>query len=551
MLALELVGFFIVAFLIRIVGSHWGLANALHNQTFHPDEEVNWRYAQFIDPARFHFTPGFYNYGTLYLTLLRIASDMTSAYTGRMHGNADWAFISRAIYAGRILSILSGCWLVLIGWFSGLRIGNKWTGRATATVLMVSPGLVVHSRFATVDILAAALAAASGYYALKLVTITEPERNFAIRWAIYGGIFAGLSAGTKYSGILAVLMIGTALFVSERRQFVKGSVLAVVSSLVVFILVTPGVILDSHKFVSDLAFEVSHEESGHGLVFVGTSPAFIYQLGNLVVGMGLLIVTIGLIYLFLSGWKRKKWAWVLLAFFLPTYFLIGKSQVKFYRYSIPLSFPIALSFAMYSTDLFANQRYKRLAIPIVAISLVGLDGGALISTIRFTSWMIGPDPRDEAAGYIKSISTSRTTVGVVEDPWFWTPPIYPNTGLVRMVPFEIRNQFRILAKDPSVVQYIPSNPNHRIAWDDRLINDDHPDFVTYSDFESLSLQRISNEMKDGAHFDPGIEKQVRAYRTFMSALTKNYVLDATYGPHLKIVEDLRYVAPTVYLWKRK
>ena len=103
-------GLVVLAFLIRLLGVGWGLPNALHNQSYHPDELVIWSYAQQIEPSKLHFDPGFYNYGTLYLTLLRVASDVVSAYSG----SEGWAAIGQMHLAGRLLSVLFGAGTV---WF--------------------------------------------------------------------------------------------------------------------------------------------------------------------------------------------------------------------------------------------------------------------------------------------------------------------------------------------------------------------------------------------------------------------------------------------------
>jgi hypothetical protein len=42
---------FLFAFLIRLPGITWGLPNALHNQSYHPDEQVIFSYSQGVDIA--------------------------------------------------------------------------------------------------------------------------------------------------------------------------------------------------------------------------------------------------------------------------------------------------------------------------------------------------------------------------------------------------------------------------------------------------------------------------------------------------------------------
>ena len=73
---------FLIAFLVRLPGIGWGLKNDLRNASLHPDETPNFGYSRSVVPALGRFTPGFYNYGTLYLTAFSIASDVATGYTG-------------------------------------------------------------------------------------------------------------------------------------------------------------------------------------------------------------------------------------------------------------------------------------------------------------------------------------------------------------------------------------------------------------------------------------------------------------------------------------
>ncbi|RYG42037.1 hypothetical protein EON79_19690, partial [bacterium] len=128
-------GLFLFALLIRLVGIGWGLRNDLHDWSYHPDEPVIQLYSQRIEPTQGAFTPGFYNYGTFYLTTLKVASDVVAGYTGgpdpkNLLGDQSLAFYSRVTLAGRILSALAGAGTVLLA-FLMLR---RWTGLLGGTM---------------------------------------------------------------------------------------------------------------------------------------------------------------------------------------------------------------------------------------------------------------------------------------------------------------------------------------------------------------------------------------------------------------------------------
>ena len=288
------------AFLIRLIGVTWGLPNELRNYSLHPDEQVNLLYARQIIPTQLHFTPGNYSYGTLYLTLLRVASDFVLTYGAGMDqaGNISPAAMGQIHLAGRVLNCLFGAVLVGLTFGIGRRVLSVPGAYVAAGIVTVAPALLVHSRFQTVDMLATMLAIASIYACVRLI---EPEAP-AMKWAVLAGVFAGMSAGTKYVGLVAIFaLIPAVFFLKKPSLFFVG--LGV--SIIAFVITTPGCILDNERFLHDFAFEMNHAKTGHGVVFMGTSPAFIYHIGNLSAGASILTLLLGLGGLGLAVAKKQ------------------------------------------------------------------------------------------------------------------------------------------------------------------------------------------------------------------------------------------------------
>src|SRR5205823_6572526 len=130
--------------------------------------------------------------------------------------------------------------------FGGLAIG-------------LAPAFLVHSRFATVDVTGTFLIALSLYFAFRLLPDREGmEPSHFIRWAVLAGIFAGLSAGTKYGGAIALLPVYAAILLSKCTQ--KGVLYAAstLAALIAFMIATPAVFLDQAKFKTDFLYEISH-----------------------------------------------------------------------------------------------------------------------------------------------------------------------------------------------------------------------------------------------------------------------------------------------------
>lgn len=545
------VGVFLVSLLIRLFGIGWGLPNELHNQSYHPDEPIIALASQNMEPARFDFTPGFYNYGTLYLTVLNVAWTVADGYSGGRDWSSEeklWLSVGRAHKAGRLVSAFAGAATVLFVYLILRRRVGEFGSLMGAGALALAPGHVVHSRFQTVDVLAAFLVLVSLYFALKL---TEDGDKKFVQIAIWSGVFAGLSAGTKYTGVLALASLLVACAMAQDRQKWKAALFGFASAIGAFLVVTPGAILESSKFFKDFAFEMTHTGTGHGLVFAATPSGFLYHWSNMFVAMGPVMIVFGAIGLGRACYRKHAWALALMAFAIVYYVLIGRAEVKFMRYVFPLLPVFAIGFGWIVARAHQSPApARRFVVMFFAIMGVGgVFGGGAMRTATYTGWMVGPDPRDAAAQYVRTNVQGETTVGLVSDPWFYTPPYFRDVGLPRSIPFDDRNAKRMSAYAPTVLQYVPDDPGQRIGFDLRLLTDLRPDFVSISSFEFEDLSRIKRKLPSPPE---EYKTQIERAEEFMDNLSTHYQLQEVRGidgsglPH-----DMRYIRPEVQVWKRK
>ncbi len=547
---------FAVALLIRLVGIGWGLKNDLHNQSYHPDEGDIFSYSQAIEPAHLKFTPGFYNYGTFYLTTLRIASDMTAAYTGGMdpkNPDSVWSYVARCNLAGRIISALAGAGTVLVVFLISRRFTNLAGSITAAAILGLAPAHVVHSRFQTVDVSAVFLLSLSALFALKLIPRGDdppPQDRDILKWVALSGVFAGLSGGTKYTGLLGVLTLLTVLVLVRREKFLKEALIGLVSTFIAFVIGTPGFLLDNEKFMRDFTYEMQHTSTGHGLVFEGTANGYIYHLANLFQGFGTIATIMGLATLIYAAYRKQTWAIALLAFAVPYMLLIGRAEAKFMRYTFPLDIALAIGVG-YAVGKGAEKKGAgRFVVAAGILAIGGVDLGGLTGTVRETGYMVGEDPRDSAARYLKSVAKDDPTytVGLPEDPWFWSPPLFPSSTASRgggRKGRQLRDDEMEHAIHPKVTYY--RNPDGSpTQFDTRLLTEIKPNAVAISSFEYGDPARLKGrtDISDTAKI---ISKE---YEDFMSHLSTRYVLDRSFGDDVQATHDMEYIQPRVMVWKR-
>lgn len=545
---------FALALLLRLFGIGWGLKNDLHNQSYHPDEPLIWAVSQQLEPAKLHLTPGFYNYGTLYLTVLKVTSDMTGAYTGTPDGkdpDALWAYVSRCHLAGRIVSAVAGAGTVLVVFLMMRRFLGDFGASIGAAAILVAPAHVVHSRFQTVDVFATFLLAVGAYFALRLIPVGKEEAppKVAMRWVILSALFVGLSAGTKYTGILGLLSLWMVLFLCRRSTFLKDAAVSLGVAILSFLVATPGALLETQAFLRDVGFEMSHTAEGHGLVFAGTANGYLYHFANLMSGIGVAILFIGLAGLVYAAYRKQYWVFALLAFFLPYYFLIGGATDKYMRYTFPLYIAIAAGFGFAMVE---GHRKQGMGLAVVLLGLLGLggvfDGRGLMGAGKDTQWMMNPDPRDAAARYLKEAANAKpdTVVGLPSDPWYWSPPLFPDSTCLRSVPFSNRMELMQRATHPRVAYFVEPGGSHH-PYDSRLITETKPDYVAISSLEMMPRERLSRRTGLGDEASVVGEQ----FKQFWLALTRDYVVDRQFGSVTESVEDMQYIQPIVWIWKRK
>ncbi len=512
---------------LRFVGITWGLPNGTQLFSLHPDEPIILAAAKQISVFSGHLTPGFYNYGSFYLILLSLVSpgtaDMTPETTVMAH------------LAGRMISVLAGAAIAALVYAILKRTTSFWPALAGGLVAAVSPALVVHSRFQTTDMLAAALIMGALYCLVLLLTDENPGKQLSR--ILTAGTLCGLAAGTKYTGILAFVAVVAVVFMLKSAPKLKFALLALVTTVAGFLVGTPGAVLDSTKFLQDVKFEMAHTSTGHGLVFANTPSGFIYHIGNLITGMGGLIVFIGFAGIVFGCLRRERWLAPVVIIFLLTYLVIGRAEVKFLRYAIPLMPLVAIGVGYWTHELLQrNNAQTKVGIPLMMLGVAGFGGGGLASTLQLSQWMAGPSPQAQAAEFLRENGAGKV-IALPNDPWFYSPTIFPLSAAPRSLPREVRLQSLAESKNPKVI--VSEQP-----WDLNWLEAAKPDFVVLSSFEVDDIERLATEK-------PEPRAEVRPAIAVMGMLKKDYDMVTLFGSGGPSEHDLMYIRPRIWIWKRR
>lgn len=520
-----------LAAVFRLWGLSWGLPNGLHDFTYHPDEIF--QLGAMLRLYTSGLDPGFYQYPSGYMNLGAAALKVAVGYglpTTNLYGPY---LVARAVAAA--LGILTVP--VVFG------IGSKLYGRAAgiiaALVVAIAPLHIVHSHYATVDVPAAF------WVALALYGAAVIYRKPTLNAYILAGAAAGIAMGTKYNAALVIVPVVVAHFIREDETSLRGKVLdgrlwfTVASFVLGFFVACPGWLLWPNKFLAGMMFELRHVGEGHGLVFVGRGPGWFDVIGSsLGYGLGVFLLVLSLCAVGHAIIRHRREDWVLLSFLVPYFAMISLSQVRFTRYSVPMVLVLAVLVARMIVSVYLVLREERtLFLRWVWTALcAGVIGYTGIYACAMTGLFGQSDPRESAFTWLQTRTDPRSIVAVPSVPWFHSPPFWRGmTGSV-----DRRERYSAMVRAP---YHLVTNLDK--DWDVNLLRPIRPDYVVTSDYEYEDPKRLGIDAYED--FDDALTKSYTEAKVFSKSFS---VLGVDFGPTEYLPHDLKYMAPTLRVYRR-
>ena len=400
---LALCGLVLLGLLLRLYGLNWDQGNS-----FHPDERqimfhvtaLSWpkSLSQFLDPVNSPLNPHFFAYGSFPLYLLAILGNVLTHFWPALGSFTNLTLV------GRVLSALFDSGTILLTGLLGLRLAeDTMPGRPhawnlallAATLVAFTPLQLQLSHFYAVDTMLLFFTVLTVLGCVALVDTDKP-----LRWSLLIGLAYGLAVGTKFSAAPLGMPLLVAVFLRwYRRDFASALlsfVLALFTTVVVFLIVEPYALLDTKNVVEQIAEQGSLARGVLDLPYVrqfaGTIP-YVYEAQNMVVwGLGLLLgisVLVGLAWFLWRTWRRTAGLWmVLLAWVLIYGAIIGSFYVKFMRYTLPI-YPFlvlmaaALLLAVARYD-WRNMRLSGMGEGLFRVIVAGLRYGAIVLVLAGT-----------------------------------------------------------------------------------------------------------------------------------------------------------------------
>lgn len=525
-----------VAFGVRLIGIGWGLPNAQHYFSYHPDEWLVLAVSYFnLNPYTGDWLPHFYNYGSLplYLWSLWLHWLTAAGVLPALPDNpsplqvAEWR--AAAHLWARILVALLGAGASLIVARTMARLSGERAGWIAGLTMAFAPAFVVHSRFQTVDVPTTFFVALACWSSIVLFSTERPLQTL-----LWGAVWAGCAAGCKYNAGLVLLAPLLSLWLrthSERWTIGRRlgwTASAVVAALSVFLLVCPGTWAEPQRFWRDFRYELLHVQRGHGEIFTQTGLGWLFHVRpNLTVGFGALPLLLSLLGWLMAGIRRREAIGILIAS-LAYFLLIGAAEVRFLRYTFPLLPMLAMGVGWMCHRSSPKSRLRgRMVLPILALAW------QLAWTAALTACMLRPDPREQALAWFEQNVPAERMVAFPTVPWFYTPPFYPDTGELRW-----QDRLRLMEAARSPYRLIALAPPE---WNVEALRRVQPDYVVISDFEERDVKRIGRA----------------DYQAFMAALHSQYHLVRVFRNDPRplaraddLPHDLLYICPPIRVYAR-
>jgi hypothetical protein len=418
--ALLLGGIFVAALLLRL----WGIGFGLPYE-YHPDEDQYVRQAatmgsQGLQPADW-FNPPLFKY-------LLLAEYGAYYAAGRLLG---W-FASTADFGARLsvdptpLYLLGRGTSALLGALSVLVvawIGTKAYSRAVgvfAAALMAAAFLPVReAHFAVND------AAVTLLISLVLLGAVGMVRTGERRWYLLGGAALGLGFATKYHALAAAAPLllahafapGVSLRTPRLGRLLAAFGLAAVSA----VLASPYFVLTPGEAWADVSRLFQAGQVGY-LWRVDVVSGYVFYLKTLIWGLGWPLAGL-LIFAALAGLLRRRAVdWVLLCLPWLMYLYLGRQEMFFGRFMLPIVAPLMVVGA--SLLLEAAAKYLpagawRTSAVLGAWLILALP--TLAASMRFDYLLTQTDTRTLAKQWIEQNLPDGASVA--QDWLFHCPPL--------------------------------------------------------------------------------------------------------------------------------
>jgi len=412
---------FVVALALRLSGIGYGLPYQYHpDESSYVKEALDYGKGQ-LNPKKF-WHPTFFQY---VMTLWYMVSFVVGFFARRWRSLVEFQ-ASYIVYThwfwllARVFAALLGSLTVYLTYVVGRRRFDVTMGLFAAGILAVSFLHVEHSQYATTDVALTLIVPAVLFMALGIIDRPSPF------YYVFGGLFSGLAAATKYPGGMLITAVFAAHFLRPAastpvriRRY--GLIVSLVWLAVGFWVGCPYALLDAGRFLTDLKFMLAASRNPW-LLGSGEAGWKVYLAGTLWSGEGAVFTVVLLLAVLTAAFRSRKDV-VLIAFPVVYFLYMGCRPFAFNRFLVPVYPAIALAMARFLLWVISPLKKRALKGAVGAALACVVVAPLLVEQVRLMRFRHLEDPRTRALEWFQAHVPSGSRV--LSDYEIYAPPLEP------------------------------------------------------------------------------------------------------------------------------
>lgn len=391
----------LIALGLRVWGSGFGLPAYTR---YHPDEHAlveraaqilwtgDWNLHRFNYPAAYAYVQAI---GYAIYFLYGVAQDLWEHVP---------AFVVPNYYlVGRLATALSGSLTVLVVYLAGRELKDRLVGLLAAALLGGNYLHIIHSHYATFDVMVGFWAALTLLASVLLMSRQEPK------WYLLAGLCAGLAGATKYNGAVVLILPVLAHILSTKWGewgWLSGRLFLTCGAFLLgFFGGNPFALGNLPDFLNGLATVLYHYGTQHpGFEGKGNWRWYITVFLASADAPWVVAATAGVLGMLLREWRKGL---LLASFPIIYYIMVSRFVVRFERNMVPL-LPFLAIGGGWLLDAAARllvRRVRRLRVPYGVFAALGaalLICLPLAAGILFDSSLGQVDHREVAGQWVEN-----------------------------------------------------------------------------------------------------------------------------------------------------
>ncbi|MCC7009130.1 MAG: glycosyltransferase family 39 protein [Acidobacteria bacterium] len=331
---------------LRVWSVTWGWPHGLYgDESNYAPNAMRMAADRTLNTGRFHNSHLFTYLCLAEVGVLYLAGYVAGIFHGaREFGAFAWSHAIVILSLARFTTVAFGVATVVGVYIAGRLLHGRAVGWLAAMLLAVSPLHVYYSKVAVNDV------PMTAFVLLTLVVTLYHLRTGSARWLYLAAFAAGLAAGAKYNGGLAIVMPLGAVGVTAWRSFQTGAsglrtaamtaVLIGLVALAGFVLTDPFAVLSFREFLAGFEFQAGLARARWPTQ--PPDPVPLLMIRSVAAGLGVPSCLAAVAGLFLLLRRRSAAGLTVCAFPIVYVGVMALSQLFFTRFLLPIYPPLAL-----------------------------------------------------------------------------------------------------------------------------------------------------------------------------------------------------------------